>query len=35
VQTEYFKGGYESAQAALDDAASQIELVTGLPVAAQ
>jgi hypothetical protein len=24
---------YESAQAALDDAASQIELVTGLPIA--
>ena len=34
VQSEYLNGGYESAQAALDDAASQIELVTGLPVAA-
>ncbi len=32
VQTSYLNGGYESAQAALDDAASQIELVTGLPV---
>jgi len=34
VQSQYLNGGYESAQAALDDAASQIELVTGLPVAA-
>jgi lactose/L-arabinose transport system substrate-binding protein len=34
VQSEYLNSGYESAQAALDDAASQIELVTGLPVAA-
>jgi lactose/L-arabinose transport system substrate-binding protein len=35
VQTGYLNGEYESAQAALDDAASQIEVVTGLPVAAQ
>jgi lactose/L-arabinose transport system substrate-binding protein len=34
VQSQYLNGGYESAQAALDDAASQIELVTGLPIAA-
>ena len=34
VQSEFLNGGYDSAQAALDDAASQIELVTGLPVAA-
>ncbi|MBP1807487.1 extracellular solute-binding protein [Rubellimicrobium aerolatum] len=34
VQTSYLNGGYESAQAALDDAAGQVELVTGLPVAA-
>jgi lactose/L-arabinose transport system substrate-binding protein len=34
VQTSYLNGGYDSAQAALDDAATQIELVTGLPVAA-
>ncbi len=33
VQTGYLNGDYESAQAALDDAASQIELVTGLPIA--
>ncbi|MCD7058318.1 extracellular solute-binding protein [Pelagibacterium xiamenense] len=33
VQTQYLNGGYESAQAALDDAAGQIALVTGLPVA--
>jgi lactose/L-arabinose transport system substrate-binding protein len=33
VQSQYLNGGYESAQAALDDAARQIELVTGLPVA--
>lgn len=33
VQTQYLNGGYEDAKAALDDAASQIELVTGLPVA--
>lgn len=34
VQTGFLNGDYESAQAALDDAASQIEAVTGLPVAA-
>jgi lactose/L-arabinose transport system substrate-binding protein len=34
VQSQYLNGGYDSAQAALDDAATQIELVTGLPVAA-
>jgi lactose/L-arabinose transport system substrate-binding protein len=33
VQSAYLNGEYESAKAALDDAASQIELVTGLPVA--
>jgi lactose/L-arabinose transport system substrate-binding protein len=33
VQTGYLNGEYESAQAALDDAAAQIELVTGLPIA--
>lgn len=33
VQTDYLNGGYDSAEAALADAASQIELVTGLPVA--
>ncbi len=33
VQTQYLNGGYENAQAALDDAASQIALVTGLPIA--
>lgn len=33
VQTQYLNGGYESAQAALDDAANQIALVTGLPIA--
>ena len=34
AQTGYLNGDFESAQAALDDAASQIEVVTGLPVAA-
>jgi lactose/L-arabinose transport system substrate-binding protein len=33
VQTGYLNGEYDTAQAALDDAASQIELVTGLPIA--
>lgn len=33
VQTGYLNGSYESAQAALDDAAHQIELVTGLQIA--
>jgi lactose/L-arabinose transport system substrate-binding protein len=33
VQSQYLNGAYDSAQAALDDAASQIELVTGLPIA--
>ena len=33
VQSQYLNGGYDSAQAALDDAAKQIELVTGLPIA--
>ena len=33
VQSGYLNGDYESAQAALDDAASQIELVSGLPIA--
>jgi lactose/L-arabinose transport system substrate-binding protein len=33
VQTQYLNGGYGSAQAALDDAAKQIEMVTGIPVA--
>ncbi|QDY69094.1 extracellular solute-binding protein [Qingshengfaniella alkalisoli] len=33
VQTQYLNGGYDSAQAALDDAAKQIELVTGIPAA--
>ena len=33
VQTQYLNGGYETAQAALDDAANQIALVTGLPIA--
>jgi lactose/L-arabinose transport system substrate-binding protein len=33
VQTSFLNGGYESAQAAMDDAAQQIELVTGMPVA--
>ena len=33
VQSQYLNGGYDSAQAALDDAAKQIELVTGLPLA--
>jgi lactose/L-arabinose transport system substrate-binding protein len=33
VQTSYLNGGYDSAQAAMDDAAQQIALVTGLPVA--
>jgi lactose/L-arabinose transport system substrate-binding protein len=35
VQTQYLNGGYESAQAALDDAANQIALATGLPIAGQ
>ncbi len=34
VQTGYLNGEFETAQAALDEAASQIESVTGLPVAA-
>ena len=34
VQTGFLNGDYESAQAALDDAASQIEAATGMPVAA-
>jgi lactose/L-arabinose transport system substrate-binding protein len=34
VQSDFLNGEYESAQAALDDAASQIEVVTGMPVAA-
>ena len=34
VQSQYLNGGYDSAQAALDDAAKQIELATGLPIAA-
>jgi lactose/L-arabinose transport system substrate-binding protein len=33
VQTSYLNGGYDSAQAAMDDAAQQIALVTGLPIA--
>ena len=33
AQTAYLNGGFDSAQAALDDAAKQIALVTGLPVA--
>jgi lactose/L-arabinose transport system substrate-binding protein len=33
AQTGYLNGSFESAQAALDDAAGQIALVTGLPVA--
>ncbi|WP_332715123.1 ABC transporter substrate-binding protein [Pelagibacterium mangrovi] len=33
VQTQYLNGGYESAQAALDDAANQIALATGMPIA--
>lgn len=33
AQTGYLSGSFDSAQAALDDAAHQIELVTGLPVA--
>lgn len=33
VQTGYLNGEYDSARAALDDAASQIALVTGLPIA--
>ena len=33
VQSQYLNGGYDSAQAALDDAAKQIELATGLPIA--
>ena len=33
AQTQYLNGGFETAQEALDYAANQIELVTGLPVA--
>ena len=33
VPSQYLNGGYDSAQAALDDAAKQIELATGLPLA--
>ena len=33
AQTAYLNGSFDSAQAALDDAANQIALVTGLPVA--
>jgi lactose/L-arabinose transport system substrate-binding protein len=33
AQTRYLNGDYESAQAALDSAASQIEAATGLPIA--
>jgi lactose/L-arabinose transport system substrate-binding protein len=33
AQTGYLNGDYESAQAALDEAASQIEAATGMPVA--
>ncbi|MBJ2150501.1 ABC transporter substrate-binding protein [Paracoccus sp. IB05] len=33
VQLSYLNGGYPDAKAALDDAAQQIELVTGLPLA--
>lgn len=33
AQTQYINGAFESAQAALDDAASQIALVTGLSIA--
>ncbi len=33
VQTKYLNGEYDSAQAALDDAAMQISFATGLPVA--
>jgi lactose/L-arabinose transport system substrate-binding protein len=33
AQTAYLNGSFDSAQAALDDAAQQIALVTGLPVA--
>ena len=33
AQTAYLDGSFDSAQAALDDAANQIALVTGLPVA--
>ena len=33
AQTRYLNGQFDSAQAALDDAAQQIALVTGLPVA--
>ena len=32
VQLDYLNGKYESAQAALDDAAKQISIATGLPV---
>lgn len=33
VQVRFLNGGYDSAQAAVDDAARQISLATGLPVA--
>ncbi len=33
VQTKYFAGGYPDAKAALDDAAQQIAVATGLPIA--
>jgi lactose/L-arabinose transport system substrate-binding protein len=33
AQTRYLNGQFDSAQAALDDAAQQIALVTGLPLA--
>ena len=33
VQTKYLNGGYPDAKAALDDAAAQIETVSGLAVA--
>jgi len=33
AQIKYFSGDYDSAQAALDDAAKQIERVTGLSIA--
>ncbi|WP_163264286.1 ABC transporter substrate-binding protein [Chelativorans alearense] len=33
VQTQYINGGFDSAQAAADNAADQIAVVTGLPIA--
>ena len=33
TQLKYLEGGYPDAKAALDDAAKQIELSTGLPIA--